>query len=363
MLADLDIYNVKGAFERINAWRDLAAATMDPGFLRHARRALLPLPTDRPYEPPARVFPAFRHRPLRALRGKRVAVVASGGAGACVSLVGAARALEEAGVEPAFISACSGGAIWSGMWATGASAEEMAAFSLSMRPEDYLDVQWAKLPRFALAALRGFSGLMKGAALERLFEERFGRVEAGRLAIPLQTIVYDMDRGVVDYFGSRTTPELPLGRLVRIAVALPVFIEAVPVRGHLYVDGGIIELFPVEPVLAAGPFDHVIGLNFMLPAQLVPRDLTGWQDRPLGILEASRQLQQGYHLEFARRARRELGDALTIVDVADQRLCRGVAFYDLFIDRSRWPQLMAEGYRRTRLALDGLRGAGSRAAA
>ena len=129
------------------------------------------------------------------------------------------------------------------------------------------------------------------------------------------------------------------------------FIEAVPVGGHLYVDGGIVDLFPIEPILAAGPFDHVIGLNFMLPPQLQPPDITGWQDSRIGILQASRQLQQGYQVELARRARRELGDALTIVDAADHRLCRGPAFYDLFLDRSRWPELMREGQRRTRVAL------------
>ena len=355
MALDLDVYNVKRGFERVNELRDLARATMSIDFLRHARRALLPLPVvDGPVPAPGPVLPRFRARPVPALRGKRVAVVATGGAGACVSLVGAVRALEEAGVEPAFISACSGSVIWSAMWATGASADEMADFSLTWQPEQYLDMQWTRLPRFALSALRGFTGMMKGEAVERLFEARLGARPVGELAIPLSTIVYNMDLGLVEYMGTGTTPEVPLGRLVRIGIALPVFIEAVPVRGHLYVDGGIVDLFPMEPVLA-GDFDHVIGLNVMLPPHLEPRDLTGWQDSRLGILEASRQLQQGYHLEFARRARRRLGDALTLVDVADHRLCRGVDFYDLFIDRSRWPELIREGHRRTHAALEPLR--------
>ena len=36
-------------------------------------------------------------------------------------------------------------------------------------------------------------------------------------------------------------------------------------------------------------------------------------------------------------------------------LLRGPAFYDLFIDRSRWPQLIREGYERTAKALDAFR--------
>ena len=117
-----------------------------------------------------------------------------------------------------------------------------------------------------------------------------------------------MDRGSVDYFGSASKPDLTVGRLVRIAIALPVLIESVEVDGHLYVDGGIIELFPAEPILRDGGFDHVFGVNFMLPPQLEPEDITGWQNTRMGILTASRQAEQGVQLEFAHRVRAALGE-------------------------------------------------------
>ena len=101
-------------------------------------------------------------------------MIAGGGAGACVSMVGVKRAFEEAGIEPELISACSGGAIWGSMWASGLSAQEMADFSLSWQLEDYLDIQWARVPRYAAAALKGFTGIAKGEAIERTFDERFG---------------------------------------------------------------------------------------------------------------------------------------------------------------------------------------------
>ena len=142
---------------------------------------------------------------------------------------------------------------------------------------------------------------------------------------------------------------------MRIAIALPAFIEAVEVDGHLYVDGGIIDLLPAEPILRDGGFDHVFAINFMLPPQLEPEDITGWNDRPMGVLAASRQAEQGFQLELARRTQRALGDRLTVIDAADHRLLRGPAFYDLFIDRSRWPELIRAGYERTTAALDALR--------
>jgi NTE family protein len=354
---DLDLYNVLLGFGWAREQSELIKATIDPRFLLRARRALFPLPiVDRTKVVDAEeLFPAFRRRPVTAFEGRRVALIAGGGAGACVSLIGVRRAFEEAGVEPALITACSGGTIWGSMWAAGMSAEQMAEFSLSWHLEDYLDIQWAKAPRYAAAALKGFTGLAKGEAIERTFNERFASVKVGDLAIPIASIVYDMDRGVVDYFGSASKPELTVGRLVRIAIALPVLIESVEVDGHLYVDGGIIELLPAEPILHDGAFDHVFAVNFMLPPQLEPEDITGWQDTRMGILTASRQAEQGVQLEFAHRVRAALGSSLTIIDAADHRLLRGPAFYDIFIDRSRWPALIRGGYERATRALNAFR--------
>jgi NTE family protein len=354
--ADLDLYNVLLGFGRVAERAQLIRATLDPGFLIRARRALFPLPVvDRPHRVDADVLPPLWPRPLAGFQGQRVALIAGGGAGACVSLIGVRRAFEEAGIEPALIVACSGGTIWGSMWAAGMSAQEMAEFSLSWRLEDYLDIQWAKLPRYALSALKGFTGMAKGAAIERTFDERFGPLTAGELAIPLASIVYDMDRSAVGYFGSESTPDLTIGRLVRIAIALPVFIESVEVDGHLYVDGGIIDLLPAEPILQDGGFDHVFGVNFMLPPQLDPEDITGWKDTRMGVLAASRQADQGFQLELARRTRRALGDRFTVIDAADHRLLGGPSFYDLFIDRSRWPALIRDGYERATRALDDFR--------
>jgi NTE family protein len=353
---DLDLYNVLLGFGWVRERRELIKATIDPTFLVRARRALFPLPiVDRPKVVDADVFPPFRRRRVSALEGKRVALIAGGGAGACVSLIGVRRAFEEAGIEPALITACSGGTIWGSMWAAGMSAQQMAEFSLSWHLEDYLDVQWAKVPRYAAAALKGFTGLAKGEAIERTFNERFASLEVGDLRIPIASIVFDMDRGATDYFGSESTPDLTVGRLVRIAIALPVFIESVEVDGHLYVDGGIVELLPAEPILSDGGFDHVFAVNFMLPPQLEPEDITGWHDTRMGVLRASRQAEQGVQLEFAHRVRAALGSRLTIIDAADHRLLRGPAFYDLFIDRSRWPALIQQGYERATRSLDALR--------
>jgi NTE family protein len=353
---DLDLYNVLLAFGWTRERVELVKATIDPGFLLRARKALFPIPgLDRRQPAPDKIFTEFRERPITHLQDQRIAMIAGGGAGACVALIGVKRAFEEAGIEPELICACSGGTIWGSMWAAGLSAQEMADFSLSWRLEDYLDIQWHKLPRYALGALRNFTGMAKGEAIQRTFDGRFGGLSVGELGIPLSSIVYDLDRGRVNYFGSESHPGLSVGRLVRIAIALPVFIESVEVDGHLYVDGGIVDLLPAEPIFADGGFDRVFAINFMLPPQLEPEDITGWQSQRMGILKASRQAEQAFQLEIAQRTRKRLGDKLTVIDASDHRLLRGPDFYDLFIDRSRWPALIRAGYERATRALDALR--------
>src|SRR5918912_2189287 len=340
----LDPFNVKRVLERVGRVRDDVALATDLGFLRNARRALLPLPLiDRPEPVPVDVLPPFTRRPTPGLRGKRVAVVGSGGSGACVTLVGVARAFEEANVRPDAISACSGSAVWGAMWAAGMTADEMADFSLAWRPQDYLDIQWARVPRFALSAMRGFTGLAKGEALERLFDRRLWHMSAGETDIPFHTTVYNVDRGRLEQFGSETTPDLTLGELVRIAVALPVAVEAVRVEGDLYVDGGVIDAFPTEPLVEDGGFDHVFGLNVLLPPGLTGDDVDGSDAARLSLLDLSRRIAAGGHLELARRNLRRLGDAVTLIEPLAPEQSRGVAFYDLFLDRRTWPELTRRG--------------------
>jgi hypothetical protein len=58
------------------------------------------------------------------------------------------------------------------------------------------------------------------------------------------------------------------------------------------------------------------------------------------------------HLELARRSRRRLGERLALIEPVDYSELRGIAFYDLVLDRRRWPRLMRQGYD---AAVDALR--------
>jgi NTE family protein len=288
------------------------------------RRQLLPLPlVDRPKHVDTSVFAPFEERPARALSGRRIGLVASGGSGAAVALVGVKRAFEEAGVEVEAISACSASVLWGAMWAAGLTAQEMADFSLAWQPAGYLDIQWTGLPRFALSAVRGFTGLPTGEALEQLFDRRLWHMAAGETDIELSTVVYEIEHGRVRRFGSAETPDLTLGELVRIAAARPQAGEAVRVEGELYVDGGAVDAFPAEPL--AG-FDRVFGVDVTPPPEAPPT------------------LESAQRAELARRSRSRLGESLSLIQPIPPEELHGSPFYDLFLDRRRWPDLMRRGY-------------------
>jgi predicted acylesterase/phospholipase RssA len=292
---------------------ELARRARDPGFLLNARRTLLPLPlVDRPQPLPRAVFPSSRARPALALRGKQVAIAGGAGGGRTVAFLGVGRALEEARVEPALVSACSGSVLWAAMWAAGLNAREMADFSMSWRPQDYLGIQWARAPRAAVAAARGFSGIAKGRALESLFDRRLWHMTAGETEFPLRTLVYNVTRRRLETFGTDKTPDLRLGELARIAMAS----ESDPVRveGNLYVDGATIEPQPATRLMM-DRFDHVFAL-----------DVSGRGDvRP--------------------------DDRLTPIEPFNDLVSSGMDLYDLFIDRRKWPDRMLSGYRAGRDAL------------
>ena len=81
----------------------------------------------------------------------------------------------------------------------------------------------------------------------------------GETPIPIYSEVYNIDLNRLETFGSKLTPDLTIAELVRIAIALPMLVESVRVEGHLYADGGVVDVFPAEPLLEHERLDLVDG--------------------------------------------------------------------------------------------------------
>ncbi len=347
----VDPNNLRSVFSGLSMARDVVQRLREDGaFVWRIRRALLPIPFEREPMLPPEVFPDAEPFEVRSLAGKKIAIVASGGSGATASLIGVQRACEEAGIRPATISACSGAVLFASLWACGLDAAAVARFWLTLPRNGYVDPDWRNLLHAAGAAFRRWGGLMSGDALEHSFRALLGDRRLGETLIPFSAVVWNIDLNRIEYIGTRFTPQLPVAVAARVGISIPIFVEPVQIGPHLYGDGGVVEIFPVRPVLEDQP-DLVVGLNCYLPESFAGEDLSGWRDRTFGILRASEQLRWSGMLELAREQARLAGERLLLLHPVPYPQVRGARFYETFLDRKGWPSFMRAGRMAAREAL------------
>jgi NTE family protein len=325
----------------------------DLSFVQALRQALLPIPyLDHDPVFDTELFPPFRPFTVEALAGKKIGIVATGGSGALISSLGVMRALEEAGLEVAAISACSGSALFLAPIAAGLSAQQAVDFALSWRSDQYIDPEWRALLKAPVTFGRGFTGVVKTEALERLYHQRLGGVMVGDLPIPFYANLWEIDRNRLLYPGSKTAPDMRLARLVRASITLPVFMQPVEIDGALCGDGGVINVFPVQPLVEHHPeIDFFIGINAFYPENFAGEDHSGWQHKTWSVLRVSPQSRHGQHLEAARMQLRLIQDRCLLMHPVPYQEIKGVKFYEQFIDRSRWPEFIVRGYYHARRVL------------
>jgi len=358
--AALDVFRLRQYFNVITRTRELAEGVCDDGrLLTAAGRALARAPLGpRRSRPSVDPFPPVDSRPSRALRGRRVGLVATGGSGALASVVGVARAFEETGIRPAVISVCSGSALFGFPIAAGLPATEVAAFSLALRPEDYVDVAWSRLATLLPRAGRGFAGVIDGSRIEATYRRLLGDRRLGDLPIPAYAPIWSVEHNRLEYLGPATYPDLPVARAVHMAIALPLFIQPVVLDGEHWCDGGIVDIFPVHPLLEIEPpCDAVVAVNGFYPPGFAGEDATGWEQRRWSILHAASQVRTCQQVELARQNLKRLEAAadVAMAEPVPYRKVRGAGFYLQFLDNSEWGGFMRQGRLAGRDALAQLR--------
>lgn len=352
----IDIFRVREYFDGLTEIRDLERRMReDAEFVGAVRRALIRLPADPkpplPADPP---WPARKAKPpVRAQ--VRLGIVASGGSGALASLVGVLKACEELGVRPRAMSFASGAALFGYPLAAGKSPDDVARFVLQAGPTAWVDANWRGLAGILPFQGRGFAGIIKGSKLEGAYAEFLGDTRLGDLQIDTYAPVWNIEHNRLEYIGPSTHPELKVSRAVRMAVSLPLFVDPVPWRGGHWCDGGIVDIFPVHPILDLAPkCDVVLGVNCFYPPEFAGEDASGWQKRRWSMLDIADQVVAAQHVQLARenlrRLRAEVGTVL-MIDPVPYELVRRAGFYAQFLDHSRWPEFMQAGRRAALAAL------------
>jgi NTE family protein len=355
--AILDVFRMRQYFNVVTATREwVEGVRQDAGLLTDVRRALITLPGERRLAVERHPFGRFEPFSAEWLEGKRVALMATGGSGALASVVGAARALEEAGVRPAVVSTCSGSALFGFPVAAGLPAQEVADFLLAFRPEDYVDVDWGKLGALVPTAGRGFAGMIKGERIEATFRRLLGDMRLKDLPIPAYAPIWSIEENRLEYIGPRTYPDLSVARAIHMAIALPLFVKPVGLAGQSWCDGGLVDIFPVRPVLELEPPCEVaLAINGFYPPGFAGEDANGWEDRRASILYVASQVRTCQQEELARINLRRLADSTEVLmtEPVPYQKVRGVGFYRQFLNTSEWPDFMRAGRSEARRALLG----------
>jgi predicted acylesterase/phospholipase RssA len=212
--------------------------------------------------------PADYARLARALAGRSIGVVLSGGGARGFAHIGALRALAEAGIAIDHIGGTSMGAIIAGQVALGWSPAEM----LDRNRQGF----------GAITAWRDFTfpavALLRGRAAVRLLQGFFGDTRIEDLWLPYFCVSTNLSRARVV-----THDEGPLWLWTRASCSVPGIGPPVPLGGDLLVDGGVLNNMPVDIMRARCPgtviavdATAVVDLTTQVQGDAARGELSGW---------------------------------------------------------------------------------------
>jgi len=184
----------------------------------------------------------------------RLGLVLSGGGIRAVAQAGVLAALAEEGIAPDCISGTSAGALVGALHATGRTPLEIVDFFAQRSP--------FKLTNFALRK----PGWLDTDKIVADFRHSFPDDSFAALDRRLFVTATDLVRARVEVFAAG-----PLIRPLVASSAVPFAFTPVAIDGRLFADGGILNNFPVEPLL--GLCDTLLGIHVSPLPRLAAREL------------------------------------------------------------------------------------------
>jgi NTE family protein len=242
----------------------------------------------------------------------------SGGAVRGAAQIGVLRVLEEAGLAPQRLAGTSVGAIVGAAWAAGRSPDAIAD---AFRAQD-----WFSLVGLTLKLTHGLVDTRRLAAALR---DELGLATFAELRVPFAAVACDLASGEAVVLRDGDLVEAVLA-----STAIPGLFPPSELGGRTLVDGGVVDILPVDVVREMGA-DYVAGVDLLPLAPLAepPRGLfETWQRSLFLVIRANRPADEG-------------ADLLIAPDIADFS----------FTDFSQVDALIRRGEEATRLALPALR--------
>lgn len=172
----------------------------------------------------------------------KVGIVLSGGGARGIAHLGMLKVLNENGIYPDIISGSSAGSIIGAFYAYGYSPDEI--LNIILKTKLFKIIR----PAFNL------KGLLTLEKAYTFFKSFLPTDSFESLKIPLFINATSLENGQPSYFS-----EGSLIRSVMASSAIPVIFSPVEINGKHYIDGGIVNNLPVEPL--QGNCDKIIGLH------------------------------------------------------------------------------------------------------
>ncbi len=194
---------------------------------------------------------------------KKIGISLSGGGTRGIAHIGILKALDEAGIRISMVTGTSAGAIIGAFYCSGYA------------PDSILQIlQETRIARYVRPAMSK-AGLLKLEKLSPLFNRYIKNDTFDALHIPLIVAATNVRLGKSAFFSSGE-----LIKSVLASCAVPVIFRPIRLNGEVYIDGGILNNLPIEPLI--GHCDVIIGSNCNpVPEDYEPGNIRSMVERSL----------------------------------------------------------------------------------
>lgn len=224
----------------------------------------------------------------------RLGIVLSGGGSRGLAHAGVLQALAEAGIHPDCVAGTSSGALVGALWAAGCGAERVLEFFETASPFRISKIAPLRKP-----------GWIDTGKIEADFREFFPEDSFEALHRPLFVTATDLAGARLEVFSSG-----PLVRPLLASASVPLLFTPTAIGDRLYADGGILDNFPVEPLL--GLCDVILGVYASPLSKVEVGDLksalaVSQRAFEIGMFHSSRRKFHQVHLLIAPPALHDFG--------------------------------------------------------
>ncbi|GHT66634.1 phospholipase [Bacteroidia bacterium] len=237
----------------------------------------------------------------------KIGVVLSGGAARGFAHLGALQALEDNGIVPSYVAGASMGAVIGSIYANGMPPNSIYEFARKQKYRRLLN------PSFASTG-----GLMKSTFIEKMLNMVIPHNSFDSLQKQFFVSVTNLDLARNEIMNSGN-----LKKVVCASASIPLIFEPTIIDGSTYVDGGLLNNLPVEPLLQIADCQYIIGISVVATPDEPNKEWQGLQPamRSFSIIikNTEKESRQKCHffLEVEEVAMLRLADFKRIDDFYD----------------------------------------------